>query len=106
MREQKPVATGDDYDPQSPTIDHESEKVIETTAGEAGCHTNAHIDALQISKPEQNEKSTLWGKVYNTLSYTPPRCRYDPNKPTEFSMALNLLFGRSLRLQTSLTLYI
>lgn len=106
MREQKLVATGDGYDSQSPTIDHESEKVVEITAGEHERHTTHGIDASQISNPEQNEKSTLWRKVYNTLAYTPPRCRYDPSKPTEFSMALNLLFGRSLHLQTFLTLYV
>jgi hypothetical protein len=31
--------------------------------------------------------------VYRFISWTPPRCRWDPAKPPEFSMALNVLFG-------------
>ncbi len=42
------------------------------------------------SKP----KRTLWQKVYACLTYVPPRCRYDPDKPFQFSMGLNLLFGK------------
>jgi hypothetical protein len=39
-----------------------------------------------------------WGRVrqshvYRFLSWTPPRCRWDPDKPPQFSMALNVLFG-------------
>lgn len=41
------------------------------------------------SKP----KRTLWQKVYACLTYVPPRCRYDPDKPFQFSMGLNLLFA-------------
>ena len=31
--------------------------------------------------------------LYGRLKYVPPRCRYDPDQPFEFSMGLNLLFG-------------
>ena len=37
--------------------------------------------------------TTLWRRIYNIISYTPKRCRYNPDKPFEFSLALNLLFG-------------
>lgn len=40
-------------------------------------------------------------KMYDCLTYVPPRCRYDPETPFEFSMGLNLLFGRPA-LQTPL----
>jgi hypothetical protein len=33
-------------------------------------------------------------KVFEFFSYVPQRCRYDPEKPFEFSMGLNVLFGR------------
>lgn len=33
-------------------------------------------------------------KVYDCVSYVPPRCRYDAEKPFKFSLGLNLLFGK------------
>ncbi|OAP63134.1 hypothetical protein AYL99_02361 [Fonsecaea erecta] len=38
------------------------------------------------------ERTTLQ-KVYDCLTYVPPRCRYDPEKPFQFSMSLNILFA-------------
>jgi hypothetical protein len=32
-------------------------------------------------------------KIYHFLSYTPERCRWDPEAPPKFSMALNCLFA-------------
>jgi hypothetical protein len=32
-------------------------------------------------------------KIWTVVSWTPMRCRYDPEKPPKFSMALNLLFA-------------
>ena len=32
-------------------------------------------------------------QLYLLINYTPERCRYNPEKPFGFSMALNLLFG-------------
>lgn len=40
-------------------------------------------------------KGTLWQKIYDCVTYVPPRCRYDPEKPFQFSMGLNLLFCTS-----------
>ncbi|MCJ1441391.1 MAG: hypothetical protein MMC23_001877 [Stictis urceolatum] len=37
--------------------------------------------------------SSIWQRVLSVLLYTPERCRWDPDKPIEFSMALNLLFA-------------
>ncbi|KAG9961878.1 MFS general substrate transporter, partial [Aureobasidium melanogenum] len=42
---------------------------------------------------EDTKKSTIWRRIYNVITYTPPRCRWDPEKPPTFSMALNVLFG-------------
>ena len=36
---------------------------------------------------------SIWHKSYLLISYTPKRCRYNPEEPFGFSMALNLLFG-------------
>ena len=36
---------------------------------------------------------SLWWNAYLTINYTPKRCRYNPEKPFQFSTALNLLFA-------------
>ena len=38
-------------------------------------------------------KQTIMGRLYDCFTYVPHRCRYDPEKPFEFSMGLNVLFG-------------
>jgi hypothetical protein len=47
----------------------------------------------QHVQQKDTKSNTLWTRIYNIISYTPPRCRWDPEKPPEFSMALNVLFG-------------
>lgn len=32
-------------------------------------------------------------RCWSIISWTPPRCRWDPDNPPKFTMALNLLFG-------------
>ncbi|KAI9843140.1 MAG: hypothetical protein M1837_006593 [Sclerophora amabilis] len=48
----------------------------------------SHRDG-QPSKPPSSSAARIW----RFINYTPRRCRYDPNEPYRFSMALNLLFG-------------
>ena len=51
-------------------------------------------DAAVIGeKNNSNHDRPTGSKIYDVLSYTPPRCRYDPDKPFEFSMTLNIMFG-------------
>ncbi|KAH0832511.1 putative transporter YgaY [Fonsecaea pedrosoi] len=45
----------------------------------------------QYSDPSSGR--TFLQKVYACLTYVPSRCRYDPEKPFQFSMALNVLFA-------------
>lgn len=45
------------------------------------------------SAKSSQKKYTIWQRVYNIITYTPKRCRYDPDKPFEFSTPLNLLFA-------------
>jgi hypothetical protein len=51
--------------------------------------TPAPSPTTSISK---QEASTL-RRIYNVLSYTPPRCRWDPEQPPKFSYGLNILFA-------------
>lgn len=41
----------------------------------------------------QTSDLPLRHKIYTILSWTPPRCRWDPEKPHQFSMGLNVLFA-------------
>jgi hypothetical protein len=38
-------------------------------------------------------KNAVARRIWSFVTYTPPRCRWDPETPPKFSMALNLLFG-------------
>ncbi|KAL9094777.1 MAG: hypothetical protein Q9165_003048 [Trypethelium subeluteriae] len=50
-----------------------------------------------VSPPPEDQKSvkerSLPRRIWEVLTWTPPRCRWDPEKPPEFSMPLNILFG-------------
>lgn len=39
------------------------------------------------------KKWPRWRRTYDILTYTPPRCRWDPEKPPQFSMGMNVLFA-------------
>ena len=39
------------------------------------------------------QKPSKWRRIISLITWTPKRCRYDPNSPPRFSMALNFLFG-------------
>ena len=49
------------------------------------------------SPPPEEQKSatqrSLVRRAWDIVTWTPPRCRWDPEKPPEFSMPLNVLFG-------------
>jgi hypothetical protein len=72
----------------SPPIVEETVAVDETEAQRG--HRDAPITAR------------MWA-LYDRVTYTPKRCRYDPAKPFEFSLALNVLFGRFHSLKPSQT---
>lgn len=47
---------------------------------------------------KDSKASKIWRQIrsswiYGVLSWTPPRCRWDPEKPPQFSMSLNVLFA-------------
>ncbi|EXJ75474.1 uncharacterized protein A1O5_02170 [Cladophialophora psammophila CBS 110553] len=58
-------------------------------------------EALSLESPTETvapdgdprSKRTILQMVYDCLTYVPPRCRYDPERPFQFSMALNVLFA-------------
>lgn len=68
--------------PSSQSLDHDSSN---------GTSTPEQIP--QTEKP--TSRRSLWRRIYDILTYTPPRCRWDPQNPPQFSMAINVLFGFS-----------
>jgi predicted MFS family arabinose efflux permease len=50
--------------------------------------------STEFAEPgSDQQRRSLWLRIYDVISYTPKRCRYDPENPPPFSMALNVLFG-------------
>lgn len=56
-------------------------------------HTATPVSAHDDPVDGKQKELSRCDKVYNTLTYCPPRCRWDPNKPPQFSMSMNVLFA-------------
>lgn len=61
----------------------------ETKTPEESDTVSSHSHTTQSLQKE----IAFWQTVYNMVTYTPRRCRYNPDKPFEFSLGLNLLFA-------------
>ncbi|OCK77050.1 MFS general substrate transporter [Lepidopterella palustris CBS 459.81] len=55
--------------------------------------TSVASNSTPTSHHHAPKPTPLWRRIYNILSWTPLRCRWDPEKPPKFSMALNVLFA-------------
>lgn len=75
---------GRHQDDQDPTITAATNTVLEKQVTSQSHASTTQNDAKSRS---------LWRRVYDVVSYTPPSCRYDPNKPPSFSMGMNVLFA-------------
>lgn len=53
----------------------------------------SHGDGPASSLEKPPRPAPVWQACINILTYTPHRCRYDPQSPVKFSMALNILFA-------------
>jgi hypothetical protein len=59
---------------------------------------SASTSSLGNNSEKDSKASQTWrwirsSKVYRLLSWTPPGCRWNPEKPAKFSMGLNVLFA-------------
>lgn len=61
----------------------------------------AHDEAIGKSRKD----ISTWRKIYNVLAWTPPNCRWDPKKPPQFSMSMNVLFAFAAGCKFTLKLY-
>ncbi|KAF1841907.1 MFS general substrate transporter [Cucurbitaria berberidis CBS 394.84] len=46
-----------------------------------------------VDVKEAQKESSLWRRIYRVLTWTPPNCRWDPDRPPQFSMSMNVLFA-------------
>ena len=42
---------------------------------------------------ENTTQTPKWRRIYDRVFWVPPNCRWDPENPPKFSMALNILFA-------------
>jgi hypothetical protein len=52
-----------------------------------------HISPASTTTASPSEPQPLWRRIFAVLTWVPPRCRWDPEKPPQFSMSLNVLFA-------------
>ena len=46
-----------------------------------------------ITTSPERSNAPIWRRAIDLISYTPKRCRWDPDNPPKFTLALNVLFG-------------
>lgn len=64
-----------------------------TTFTEEGDRPRRLVDDGVEQDGHDHKPSSVLRRVLNTLNWMPPWCRWDKNKPPEFSMWMNILFA-------------
>ncbi|KAF3049768.1 hypothetical protein E8E11_007501 [Didymella keratinophila] len=67
--------------------------IARSALNQTSTHTSTPISTQDDLVNGKQKELSKWDKVYDTLTYCPPRCRWDPNKPPQFSMSMNVLFA-------------
>lgn len=68
---------------------------------ENGGESSESVQTVDVVEEEQVKVKKFGGirnngvvrRIWEVVSWTPKRCRYDPKEPPRFSMSLNLLFA-------------
>lgn len=63
----------------------------EKSPATASNSTDSGVDSNATE--ESTTSQARWRRVYNVLTWVPPNCRWDPDKPPNFSTGLNVLFA-------------
>ncbi|KAL1303355.1 hypothetical protein AAFC00_006752 [Neodothiora populina] len=79
-----------DPSPQSSHSIDDNERSIASIPTPEETYTDVYQEQGQEKQP-----ILKWRKAYDTLTWTPPQCRYDPAQPPQFSVGLNVLFAFS-----------
>jgi hypothetical protein len=66
--------------------------IMSMATNEASTPTVAQHGGSTESTKGSRIPAPLW-KMYRIISWTPPNCRWNPENPPKFSMALNVLFA-------------
>jgi len=67
--------------------------IARPATNQTSTHTSTAISRQDNLVNGKQKEPSKWDKVYDTLTYCPPRCRWDPNEPPQFSMSMNVLFA-------------
>jgi hypothetical protein len=78
-----------------PPLSNPSQENVPTKTGaEGGSSESTSVGSSNKEKLFAHiRKNEFAGRVWTFVTWTPKRCRWDPEDPPKFSMALNLLFG-------------
>jgi len=68
---------------------------VESKNGRGYISEPSQISSTQnrSSTQKTKEEASIWTRAYKILTWTPPNCRWDPAKPPQFSMSMNILFA-------------
>lgn len=83
-----------------------SNLTLSTNGNDTAQKTSTSLDSTQkagdvvgevkrdvVSEDRVQEKASLWRRIWKILNWTPPNCRWDPDKPPQFSMSSTLFFS-------------
>lgn len=93
-----PISSSNIIPPSSRTIsasDTENKDAIQSRSSNEDQASPATSPSPNDEKPNTQPSTTLYTRIFNTIFWVPPNCRWDPQTPPEFSISLNLLFGLS-----------
>lgn len=74
----------------------DAEKAVEATVDGANLTTDSEREdgrGEHLGEKPFSQRTTVLGKIIDILTWCPPRCRWDPANPPQFSMFLNVIFG-------------
>jgi len=77
---------------------HDAKKGTTSPSSQSLDHNSSNTSSTEDRNPSTTKASpgrTVWTRLYDIITYTPRRCRWDPDSPPKFSMALNVLFAFS-----------
>ncbi|KUI62359.1 Putative uncharacterized transporter YgaY [Cytospora mali] len=69
----------------------EPQETIQTDEEEKAISQDA--TPVESADSKREERPSFMSRIGKLLTWTPKRCRYDPDSPPKFSLALNLLFA-------------
>src|ERR1700742_1285043 len=58
-----------------------------------GAVPGENVVADQETNDQSSHSRRFLVRAWDVITWTPPNCRWDPEKPPEFSMGLNILFA-------------